>query len=227
MRMILTAVAALCLVLSLVNPVQAAPRAPSIQPLNPYTNQTSITIRGQAQASTYVFVDGGTQRARTLAGTDGTFAVSVTLKPNLRNNLSVFASTDAEGDDHNSSRVHVAVVSDDIAPQIRATIDPAPNSAGWNRRPVQVKFTCTDSGSGIVACPRPVEVSDAAAGQIVTGEVKDNAGNSAALSVTVNIDTTAPRVVLELPADGALIYNSPAQVSGLVEDTLSGVSAVN
>lgn len=79
------------------------------------------------------------------------------------------------------------------APTIVASVEPAPNEAGWNAGPVTVTFTCADDDV-VVACSSPVEVTTSGAGQIVTGTVEDNDGNIVETSVTVNIDTSAPVV---------------------------------
>src|SRR6185369_1489270 len=132
MKPISTAAATLLLTLSLTVQAATSPSAPVVQPLPAYTTQTTIAVRGQAQPSVYVFVEGGALRVGGMSGADGAFNLSLPLKRNQRNSLSVFASTDAQGNEHNSPRVQFAIVEDDIAPLITATLDPAPNAAGWH-----------------------------------------------------------------------------------------------
>ena len=228
MKPIRASVVTLFMTLSLTGQAATSVTTPVVQPLPAYSTQASIAVRGQAQPSVHIFVDGGVQRAHGVSGADGTFNVSVALKRNQRNNLSVFASTDAQGDDHNSSRVRLSIVEDDIAPLISATLDPAPNAAGWHRRPVKVEFHCSDrDGSGVSDCPDDVRVGTPGAQQTITGRVKDKAGNSAAVSVVLDIDDSAPAVLLDAPADGTLFYSSPVHLSGTFAESLSGVAAVN
>jgi hypothetical protein len=201
--------------------------APQVQPVPGFTHQANVLLQGQAQPQLHIFVEGGSQRVHALSDADGAFNLSVPLKRNQRNNLSVYASTDLNGDEHNSARVRLSIVEDDIAPQITATLDPPPNASGWNRDDVKVKFRCSDRGSGVDACPSEVVVSSQGALQPVSGEVKDKAGNSASVSVTVSIDLGAPIVSLDKPADGTLLYGSPAHLSGALNEALSGIAAVN
>jgi hypothetical protein len=84
---------------------------------------------------------------------------------------------------------------DTVAPSITPAISPLPNGAGWNNTDVVVSFTCADAGSGVAVCPDPVTLTSEGAGQVVTGQATDRAGNTATASVTVNIDKTAPTIV--------------------------------
>ena len=87
-------------------------------------------------------------------------------------------------------------------PNIQATLNPLPNSNGWNNSDVNVAFTCSDATSGIAICQASVIVSTAGANQTVTGKAVDRAGNSATTSVKLNIDKTPPQVTVTSPANG-------------------------
>jgi len=99
--------------------------------------------------------------------------------------------TDTAG---NSALGSATVSLDQTAPMITASLLPPANANGWNNGPVTVTFTCTDALSGIVACPLPVETATSGAGQVITGQVSDLAGNTASTSVTINLSTTPPQI---------------------------------
>ena len=84
---------------------------------------------------------------------------------------------------------------DSVAPTIaKSDVNPAPNSAGWNNSPPEVKFSSKDDTSGQAFVTPPTTVSTQGAGQIVHGLARDGAGNSATTDVIVNVDLTAPVV---------------------------------
>lgn len=77
---------------------------------------------------------------------------------------------------------------DTTPPTISAAADPPANHNSWNKTNATVTFTCSDSDSGIAACPPPVTISTEGANQAVSGTAADNAGNTATASVTLNIE---------------------------------------
>ncbi len=83
-------------------------------------------------------------------------------------------------------------VVDRTPPTIIASVDPAPNAAGWHQGPVNVSFSCADALSGVFACPGPRTVDTEGADQAVPAIVTDRAGNSADANLTLSIDLTAP-----------------------------------
>jgi hypothetical protein len=116
---------------------------------------------------------------------------------------------------------------DQIAPTITASVVPAPNLNGWNSGGVFVHFTCTDATSGIApgVCPADVNVSTEGT-TTVTRSVADRAGNSAAASATVNIDSVAPHITgAQTPApNGAGWNNTDVTVSFNCTDAGSGIA---
>jgi hypothetical protein len=121
---------------------------------------------------------------------------------------------------------HAAQVPDTAPPTITATATPAPNANGWNRTNVTVRFTCADSLSRIVACPKAIVVSADGAAQLVSGTARDAAGNTATTSVVVNLDKTAPLVTASRSPEGAAgaWSTTPITVSFDATDALSGVA---
>jgi hypothetical protein len=87
---------------------------------------------------------------------------------------------------------------DNTGPVVTAALTPAANAAGWNNSDVTVKWTATDTGSG-VAASQPFQTDPAiTANGIVTKTApaqSDRLGNTgAAGSVTVRIDKAAPTI---------------------------------
>lgn len=129
-------------------------------------------------------------------------------------------ATDRAG---NSSRATVSVSIDKTSPTITATAFPAANADGWHQAPaVTVSFTCDDTGSGVAACPEPVQVTGEGAAQAVSGTATDRAGNSATVTLAVSIDRTPPGIVAQPSTTDWT--NADASVHFVCTDTLSGVA---
>lgn len=111
-------------------------------------------------------------------------------------------------------------------PTIAAQV-PAANSAGWFNSPVQVPFSCSDTGgSGVASCPSPVVFAGDGANQSVTGTVTDNAGNQRSTSgSTVSVDLTAPTITGAAMngSNGNGGYYGAVTVHWTCNDALSGV----
>jgi hypothetical protein len=92
-----------------------------------------------------------------------------------------------------SASAKVGVNIDLTPPTITAAATSAPDAAGWYTGPVTIHFTCSDVLSGIATCPSDTVLNTAGTGQSVSGEAIDNAGNTAAATVTgINIFTVNP-----------------------------------
>ena len=115
-------------------------------------------------------------------------------------------------------------------PTIAGAIAPAPNAAGWNNTDVTVTFTCTNA----TACQPPASVTTEGANQSVIGNAS-GPGGLASTTVTVNIDKTAPVVLITTPADGssteaasvALHGTYPASASPIQSVTCNGAPAAS
>jgi len=111
-------------------------------------------------------------------------------------------------------------------PTIAGTPLPDPNANGWNNEDVTVYFECSDATSGVVSCPDDTTLSNENAGQSLTGEAVDLAGNRASATVgDINIDKTAPAATANAsPEPNANGWNNTdvtITFSGL--DDLSGI----
>ena len=100
-------------------------------------------------------------------------------------------ATDAAGQ---SSTVTTTLNIDRTAPVISATPAPAANAAGWNSEDVTITYACSDALSGISVCPQPQVASIEGKAQQISASVSDEAGNTASVTTTINLEKTAPRI---------------------------------
>jgi len=115
----------------------------------------------------------------------------------------------------NSAQATVTVNIDETPPVITATPAPAPNTAGWNTTDVSITYACSDSLSGIVACPAQKTVSTEGKAQQIYATVSDVAGNTATATVLLNIEKTAPGITATVapPPNSAGWNNSNVTVN--------------
>jgi PKD repeat protein len=164
-------------------------------------------------ASTSWSLDGSTPTEGTsvLISGDGTHALT-------------FFSVDEAGNAEEPVTIEVKL--DASGPIVTHEVSPEPNEAGWNREPVTVHFECSDLGAGVATCPEDVTVSTEGAGQVVSGEAVDAAGNRTVDHVVVNLDLTDPVVsgALGEEPNAAGWYRNPVPVTWTCTDALSGVA---
>jgi uncharacterized repeat protein (TIGR01451 family) len=115
---------------------------------------------------------------------------------------------------------------DRTPPTISARVEPAANAAGWHTTPPLVSFDAGDADSGLASVTPPVLVTTEGAGQVVTGTARDNAGNEASASATVNVDLTPPQLDVLAPLDGATVIGRSVVLRGSARDEISGLAAV-
>jgi hypothetical protein len=117
---------------------------------------------------------------------------------------------------------------DNDPPVTTAAVSPEPNANGWHRADATVSFTCSDAISGVASCPEPVALSAEGANQTITGTAVDNAGNTAAASITINLDRTPPNIVRSWPpADAFGTDRGTVPVEGALSDGPSGVGSAD
>ena len=116
---------------------------------------------------------------------------------------------------------------DRTPPTITARVEPAANAAGWHAVAPLVSFDTSDGESGVASVSPPVRVESDGAGQVVTGTARDNAGNEASTSVTVNVDRTAPTLAVLTPAAGSTVSTGAIVLQGTAQDATSGLDAVS
>ncbi|HVR40408.1 MAG TPA: hypothetical protein VMU84_15030 [Thermoanaerobaculia bacterium] len=112
---------------------------------------------------------------------------------------------------------------DNDAPVITASVNPAPNAAGWNNTPVTVTFTCSDATTSVVNCPAPqildgVTFSSAPVIEYaITRSVIDLGGNTGNVSVTVKVDLQPPSIEITAPTTSRTNLASVV-IAGIVAD---------
>jgi hypothetical protein len=117
---------------------------------------------------------------------------------------------------------------DKTPPSIAGAPDRSPNSNGWYNADVTISFECDDNLSGVASCTDPISL-DQGADQSVTGDVADQAGNTASGTVSgINIDKTDPVINAGLDRTGAVsgwfnISTGAPTVSFTCSDALSGL----
>jgi hypothetical protein len=123
----------------------------------------------------------------------------------------------------------VTIKRDATLPVATATPSPLPNSNGWHKGTVTVKFTGTDATSGIADCSPDEVLTAEGESQSASGTCTDQAGNESAPATIndINIDATAPIVSASAaPAPSGSGWNAtPVVISFSATDALSGVAA--
>ena len=110
---------------------------------------------------------------------------------------------------------------DKTPPVVNIQASAQPNAAGWYNTPVSFLYDCQDTLSGVVDCPEGMTVSSDGEGQLVSGSIRDLAGNSTEWQEVVNLDQTAPEVVFVSPANNALLTDVLPEIRLLLDDNLS------
>ena len=153
--------------------------------------QDGVTTSG-VKSITYRTKAGGTTSEWTTVDSDATeFELSL---PGSGVATVEYRATDVAG---NVEPIGASSINhDSIAPVVTHTVDPTPNSSGWNRANATVTFAATDEFSGVAlnSLTQPRLVDDETAGDLVNGEAVDNAGNVGKDSVTVRLDKTDPTI---------------------------------
>jgi hypothetical protein len=137
-----------------------------------------------------------------------------------------------------------ASTADSAAPVSTATVDPAPNAAGWNNGPVTVHIGAADEtgGSGVASIAVATSGAQSSAATTTSGDsvdvpvsaegtttitydATDNAGNAESPhTVTVQIDKTAPTVAYDGNA-GTYTVDRQVAITCTAADALSGLAS--
>jgi hypothetical protein len=177
-------------------------------------------LYGVSQAIT-LGAEPGAEIRYTLDGADPSAASSLYTAPlTLAEGTTTVKARAFKTDWTPSSTFTAHYVIDTTAPAIVA--ETMPGGIGeWNQTAVTVSFLCSDA-VGVASCPSPVTVDTDGAGQVITAT--DTAGNTASVSVTINVDRVAPEVALITPSTDLTTTASTLAVSGTVSDALSDVA---
>mgnify|MGYP004487881649 CR=1 FL=1 len=110
-------------------------------------------------------------------------------------------------------------------PIIKAALSPVP-SGSWLKAPTTISFTCEDPGGSIAKCPADIKVDKDGAQQRFAGTAVDGVGNTTTITLTLNVDQTAPTISAEIKgtknAEGW--YTSVPVIHYTCADATSGVN---
>ena len=113
-------------------------------------------------------------------------------------------------------------------PTISAAATTAPNANGWYNNNVTIHYTCTDTLSGVVACPIDQGLSSEGTAvdslALFSRDVADNVSDPSNV-VTVKIDKTSPSVLVTGVTNGAVYdFGSVPTATCSTSDALAGVA---
>jgi hypothetical protein len=207
-------------------PVTTATLSPGANPQgwNNATGTVTLSATDDPDGSGVKEIQYSMTGAETGAGVVSGSVASVPISAEGTTTLTFFARDNA-GNQEDPQALTVKI--DKTFPLVAVTRTPAPNADGWNNTDITVSFSAADALSGIEVVSGPVIVTSEGAGQVVSGTATDRAGNSASMSVTLNIDKTPP-VVAGLPASGCSLWppnHRLVQVAAVTaSDGLSGLA---
>jgi hypothetical protein len=186
------------------------------------TNQAVLSVTGTAtDANAIAAVDVNGSLA-SIVGDD--FEGDVTLSEGA--NTVTAQATDSVG---NSTQAQISVTLDSIAPVV--TISSPSNLSTLNLPAVTVSGTIDDPsatievngvGATITGGTYSADIILGEGTRFITAVAQDPLGNTGTANISVMIDTTPPRVILNTPMDGATVYSSPITVTGMINDIVSG-----
>lgn len=204
-----------------------APTTTVVNPISPasgwfVTSGIPVAFRASdaesGVAATYYTIDGGEPH---------TYGEPFTADLSTGRHTIAYWSVDIAGNVEAKQTTDVKV--DTIAPSITGSQTPAANSFGWNNSAVDVMFSCADADSGIngvAGCAGGTTLTNEGAGQAVTGDAVDVAGNRSSTSYgPVNIDKTRPTLtgVATTAPNAAGWYTGDVTVRWVGDDALSGI----
>ncbi len=185
-----------------------APAPPVLDPPLPaFTRQRILTVRGTAEPNALITVTGGASPATGLAGgSSGAFAVDVSLTPETKQTLRVFA-TGSRGDGLTSRATEATVTQDDIPPDTQITGCPSGPlttstatfgfSLSDNLTPTgQLSYVLILDGAPLLASNSTVTLTNLARGVLHTLLVKaqDQAGNLTTAMCTFTVASAVPTI---------------------------------
>ncbi|MGY1725621.1 OmpL47-type beta-barrel domain-containing protein [Geodermatophilus sp. SYSU D01062] len=155
----------------------------------------------------------------------GTLTAPVTVSTETAGQLVTGTARDTAG---NVGTDSVTVKLDKTAPTITGAVTSGTMTAsGWYSGPVTVTFTCSDTLSGVAACPDPVVLS-ANGDNTVTRTATDKAGNTASATVGgIRIDQEKPTLTTSdvNVAGGTFTLGSVPAATCTARDSFSGLAS--
>lgn len=133
-----------------------------------------------------------------------------------------------DGDNVEEAR-SVVVKIDTAAPVISGEVGSLPNSNGWYKSDINIRFIANDVLSGISSVTPDKTLLSEGYGMSVSGTAVDNAGNIANIVISnINIDKTPPAIsgATTVSPNEYGWYNSDVTVQFTANDALSGIEVV-
>src|SRR5215510_2660349 len=119
----------------------------------------------------------------------------------------------------------------DLVCSVAITITDPPNLSAFNRSSIAitgavaaeaVAVRCNDAPAGITNGGFGVTVPLKEGNNTITCVALDVAGHAGTASITVTLDTTPPRVTINVPREGTLLTTAPVTVAGMINDIVVG-----
>jgi hypothetical protein len=166
----------------------------------------------------------------TFSGTDGTSGIASCQQagyggPDTGGTAVAGTCTDVAG--NVSAPASFPLKYDATPPTVTPSPSRGPDANGWYNRGVTVGFSGADALSGVDSCTSSGYSGPDTSGVTVSGTCTDKAGNSAAGSVSIQYDASAPStsVALDRPPDINGWYNHPVTLNAAGSDGTSGVDS--
>ncbi len=206
---------------------------PALDVLSPaegtVTREASVRVQGTVADSTALTLTiDGTPVA---VGADGAFAADAPLAAQGENRLEV-AAVDAAG---NRAVLHRSVVRDGEAPVLEiaapapgaVTRDPSATVTGTVRDATAVQVTVNGAAAAVTGEAFTATLTLAEGANAIAVRATDAAGNVTEASTSALLDTQPPALLEITPADGALVRDEAAVVTGRVTDASTVAVRVN
>jgi hypothetical protein len=126
-----------------------------------------------------------------------------------------------------ATKTTTAIRIDQTPPTATGTTSRPPDADGWFNHPVDVAFSGSDATSGLAACSGSTYAGPDGPSAQATGSCRDNAGNVAAVALSLNYDATPPSIIGVTAArrpDVVGWYLAPVAIAWAGTDAVSGLA---
>jgi hypothetical protein len=193
---------------------------------------TDVLVRGWTDPYSDVMVSNAVDSASVSADEYGYFETSPVM---LGEGLNVFTITTTNDAGVEASMVKMLESDTHCMLMLDSADSPTTDATAYIRGWTDTDATVTVDGDGVSVMPDgtfEAEVALVEGDNVFAVEAMDSVGNTASAEVTIVLDTTAPVISIDSPADGATVTEAAVTVSGTVDDAaamvwVNGVSAAD